>query len=141
MHVDRVSGMVALPGAAQIALSMLALIAALIALERYGRQRRSHRSGVQDPRTTERVALAGGWGWLATLTCLAPVALGFFVPAGFLLREAIRRGLVTGFDHDPLGHAATTAALAVCATIVVLVLGIATALPLRRCQAFSCARA
>ena len=45
------------------------------------------------------------------------------------------------FRPTTVGHAATTVALAVCATIVVLVLGIATALPLRRYQAFSCARA
>jgi iron(III) transport system permease protein len=120
-----------LAGAAQIALSMLALVAGLIALERYGRRRRDHQSGAQDPRMAERVVLGGGWGWLATLTCLAPVTLGFLVPAGFLLREAILRGLVAGFDHDLLRHTATTVALAVCATVVVLMLGIAAALPLR----------
>jgi iron(III) transport system permease protein len=119
-----------LGGAAQISLAMLALAAGLIALERYGR-RRGHQSDAQDPRMAVRVVLAGKWGWLATLTCLVPVTFGFLVPAGFLLREAILRGLVAGFDHDLLRHTATTFVLAVCASLVVVLLGIAAALPLR----------
>jgi iron(III) transport system permease protein len=119
-----------LGGAAQISLAMLALAAGLIVLERYGR-RRVHQSDAQDPRTAVRLVLAGKWGWLATLTCLVPVTLGFLVPAGFLLREATLRGLTTGFDHELLRHAATTFVLAVCASFVVVLLGIAAALPLR----------
>jgi iron(III) transport system permease protein len=118
-------------GAAQIALAMLTLVAGLIVLERYGRRRRGHQSDGQDPRMATRVVLGGGWRWLATLTCLVPVTLGFLVPAGFLLREAILRGLIAGFDHDLLRHAATTFILAVCASLVVVLLGIAAALPLR----------
>jgi iron(III) transport system permease protein len=119
-----------LGGAAQISLAMLALAAGLIVLERHGR-RRVHQSDAQDPRTAVRLVLAGKWGWLATLTCLVPVTLGFLVPAGFLLREAILRGLTTGFDHELLRHTMTTFVLAVCASLVVVVLGIAAALPLR----------
>jgi iron(III) transport system permease protein len=119
-----------LGGAAQISLAMLALAAGLIVLERYGR-RRVHQSDAQDPRTAVRLVLAGKWGWLATLTCLVPVTLGFLVPAGFLLREAILRGLTTGFDHELLRHTMTTFVLAVCASLVVVLLGIAAALPLR----------
>jgi iron(III) transport system permease protein len=120
-----------LGGAAQIALAMLTLVAGLIVLERYGRRRRGHQSDGQDPRLAARVALGGGWGWLATLTCLVPVTLGFLVPAGFLLREAVVRGLVAGFDHDLLRHTMTTFVLAVSASLLVVLLGIATALPLR----------
>jgi iron(III) transport system permease protein len=119
-----------LGGAAQISLAMLALAAGLIALERYGR-RRGHQSDAQDSRMAVRVVLAGKWGWLATLTCLVPVTLGFLVPTGFLLREATLRGLTTGFDHELLRHATTTFVLAVCASFVVVLLGIAAALPLR----------
>lgn len=120
-----------LGGAAQISLAMLALAAGLIALERYGRRRQGHQSDGQDSRMASRVVLSGGWGRLATLTCLVPVTFGFLVPAGFLLREAILRGLVAGFDHDLLRHTATTFVLAVCASLVVVLLGIAAALPLR----------
>jgi iron(III) transport system permease protein len=60
-----------------------------------------------------------------------PVTLGFLVPAGFLLREAVVRGLVASFDHDLLRHTMTTFVLAVSASLLVVLLGIATALPLR----------
>ena len=120
-----------LPGAAQIALVMLALVAGLIALERYGRRRQNYQSAVQDGRVAARIALGGGLGWLATLACLVPVALGFLVPAGFLLREAIVRGVLTGFDPELFRHTAMTVALAACATAVVLLLGLAAAVPLR----------
>jgi len=120
-----------LAGAAQIALAMLALVAGLIALERYGRRRQSYQSSAQDGRTATRIVLDGGTAWLATLACLMPVALGFFIPAGFLLRETVVRGLVTGFDPELLRHTATTVVLAASATAVVLMLGIAAAIPLR----------
>lgn len=120
-----------LGGAAQIALAMLVLVAALIALERYGRQRQSYQSAAQDGRIATRIVLRGGAGWLAALACLVPVALGFLIPAGFLLREVITRGLVSGFDTDLVGHAATTVVLAAAATAAVLLIGAAAAVPLR----------
>lgn len=120
-----------LAGAAQIALAMLALIAGLIALERYGRRRQSYQSSAQDGRIATRIVLRGKSGWLAALACLTPVALGFFIPAGFLLRETVLRGLLTGFDPELLRHTATTVALAASATAVVLLLGLAAAVPLR----------
>ncbi len=120
-----------LPGAAQIALTMLVLVAALIALERYGRKRQGYQSAAQDSRIAARIVLRGGAAWGAALACLAPAALGFLIPAGFLLREVIARGLVSGFDFELIGHTATTVALAACATAVVLLIGIAAAVPLR----------
>ena len=120
-----------LAGAAQIALVMLALVAGLIALERYGRRRQSYQSSAQDGRIATRIDLRGGAAWLATLACLTPVALGFLIPAGFLLRETVLRGLFTGFDPDLLRHTTVTVALAACATAVVVLLGVAVAIPLR----------
>jgi iron(III) transport system permease protein len=120
-----------LGGAAQIALAMLALVAGLIALERYGRRRQNYQSSVQDSRIATRIALTGGPAWLAALACLTPVTLGFFIPAVFLLRETVGRGLLTGFDPDLLRHAATTVGLALCATALVLLLGLVAAVPLR----------
>ena len=120
-----------LGGAAQIALAMLALVAGLIALERYGRRRQNYQSSAQDSRIATRIQLTGGAAWLAALACLTPVTLGFFIPAIFLLRETIGRGLLTGFDPDLLRHAATTVGLALCATALVLLLGLVAAVPLR----------
>jgi iron(III) transport system permease protein len=120
-----------LGGAAQIALTMLAMVAMLVALERYGRRRQSYRSEMQDPGVGTRIVLHGRAAWLATFACVTPVALGFFIPAGFLLREAILRGLLTALDPALLRHAATTIVLAACATSTILVLGVAAAVTLR----------
>jgi iron(III) transport system permease protein len=120
-----------LPGAAQIALSLLALVAALIAFERYGRRRQSYQAALQDGRVAAPVTLHGGKGWLATLACFVPVVLGFLIPAGFLVRETFQRGLLSGFDPALLRHGATTVMLAAGATVAVLLLGLAAAVSLR----------
>ncbi|MEI8277989.1 MAG: ABC transporter permease subunit, partial [Hyphomicrobiales bacterium] len=123
-----------LPGAAQIALAMLLLVAALIALERYGRRRQSGRSAVHDGGLARRIQLHGRSGWLAMAACFAPALLGFFVPAGFLLREAMSRAVSGGFDLELLRHTLNTIGLAAVATLAVLAIGIAAALPLRSVQ-------
>lgn len=118
-----------LPGAAQIALSLLAVVAMLIALERYGRRRQHYQSS--QPRIAAPIPLRGARRWLATAACFVPIALGFLIPAGFLLRETISRGHIFGFDPDLLRYGATTLLLAGSATAAVLVLGLAAALSLR----------
>jgi iron(III) transport system permease protein len=120
-----------LPGATQIALAMLVLVAALIALERYGRQRQSYQSAAQDSRIAARIVLRDRAGWIAALACLVPVALGFLIPAGFLLREVITRSQLIGFDVELVRHAATTVALAAAATAAILLIGVAAVVPLR----------
>lgn len=120
-----------LPGAAQIALAMLALVAALIAFEVYGRRHQRYQAAVQDSRVTAPIVLHGAPAWLAMSACFVPVALGFLIPAGFLLREAVTRGLATGVDPALLRHSLTTVMLAASATIVILLLGLAAALALR----------
>jgi iron(III) transport system permease protein len=119
-----------LAGASQIALVMLVAVTALIALERYGRRRQAYaRNGSDD--AAERVRLTGRRACLAALVCLVPAALGFLLPAGYLLRETVQRGLLTGFEPELIDHALTTVALAAAATIVVLVLAGAATLLLR----------
>ena len=98
------------------------LVAGLIALERYGRRRQSYQSHPQDNRVATRIVLTECAGWLVTLACMTPVTLGFFVPAGFLLREVIARGLVGGFDPALWRITATTVALAAAATALILLL-------------------
>lgn len=120
-----------LPGAAQIALAMLVLVAGLIALERYGRRRQVYASAAEDGRIAARIGLHGGQAWLATLACFAPVAFGFLLPAGFLAYEAVTRLMVFGIDPAVIGHAMTTVALAASATALVLLLGLAVAVPRR----------
>ena len=119
-----------LPGAAQIALAMLAIVAALIAFEAYGRRHQRYQS-VQDGRVTAPVTLKGGRALLALLACLVPVAFGFLIPAGFLLREAVLRSLSGGIDPALLRHGLTTVTLAASATAVILLLGLAATLARR----------
>jgi iron(III) transport system permease protein len=120
-----------LGGAAQIALAMLVLVAALIALERYGRRRQGYQATPQDSARSERVALRGPSARMATAVCLIPVMFGFVIPATFLLREAMLRGLLGGLDGALLQRAGVTVALAAVATAVILMIGLAAAIPLR----------
>ena len=89
-----------LAGAAQIACFMLAIVAALIALERYGRRRRVVRGA--DPSGRAPELGASDWKararFLPPAACFVPVLLGFLLPAGYLVREVIGRGLLVGFD-------------------------------------------
>ncbi len=120
-----------LAGAAQMACLMLLIVAALIGLERYGRRRVDVAVSVQDARLASRIVLKDRARWIALLACLAPVALGFLLPAGYLAREVIARGLLVGFDTELVRHALTTVGLASAATAITLVLGFSAAAALR----------
>jgi iron(III) transport system permease protein len=120
-----------LAGAAQMSCLMLLIVAALIALEHRGRSRRDFAVSVQDSRSVSRITLAGPARWVAAIACFIPVALGFFLPAGYLLHEVIVRGLLVGFDIALVRYALTTAALAAIATAVTLLLGFSAVAALR----------
>ena len=120
-----------LAGAAQMACLMLLIVIALIALERQARRRRGFAVSATDPRHLSRIALTGPARWIAPIACLVPVALGFLLPAGYLLREVMVRGLLVGFDTSLAGYALTTVALASIATAVTLVLGFSAVAALR----------
>jgi iron(III) transport system permease protein len=113
-----------LPGAAQIACMMLVFVAALIALERYGRRGRAFTAMTQQgARFSARIVLKGPSRWCATLLCCVPVVLGFLLPTGFLIYEVVLRGLFVGFDPALIRAALTTVALAAVATMIVLAIG------------------
>jgi iron(III) transport system permease protein len=120
-----------LPGAAQIACLMLVAVAALIALEHYGRRR--HGFAGLDIRAghTTRVALAGPPRLLALAACLLPVGLGFAVPLLYLTFEVAVRGLLIGFDPALWRHTLATVLIAAAATALILALGFGAALALR----------
>lgn len=120
-----------LGGAAQIALALLAVVTLLVALERYARRRQSVESDVQDGATTRRLPLRGSAAWVAAGACAIPVVIGFVIPGGYLLREAIQRGLIVGIEPSLFAALATTVALAATATAVILLIGIAATIPLR----------
>ncbi|WP_417767689.1 ABC transporter permease [Stappia sp.] len=112
-----------LAGAAQLACAMLALVFALLWIERHARRRqRFHVT------STRYLALPsyrlGGWrAGLATAACAAPVMIGFVFPAALLVDYASRR-------LDELGDPALAAAvvntlsLSVAAALLTVVIGI-----------------
>jgi iron(III) transport system permease protein len=120
-----------LPAAAQIACVMLLVVAGLIALERYGRRNRRFMISERQPRLVIPIDLQGWRRFAALVLCAAPVTLGFVVPAGFLLREAIARALVGGFDADLIRHTLTTIVLAGSATAIAIGLGLGAAIAVR----------
>jgi iron(III) transport system permease protein len=120
-----------LAGAAQIACAVVLAVALLLAIERAARRNKAS-VGI-DPRWrgVMRVPLVGGRGWLALVACLLPVLLGFAVPAGFLAREAVIRGLLFGIDAAFARHALNTVVLAGAATLATVVLGFGAGIALR----------
>nr|WP_281029281.1 iron ABC transporter permease [Paracoccus versutus] len=110
-----------LPGAAQIALAMLAITMALVMLERRGRRRQRYAAGAQPLRRTR---LRGWRAWGATLVCALPVALGFAAPAWYLVGAAWARYRFAGLSPRIIEEAGNTALFAALATLVALVLGL-----------------
>ena len=120
-----------LPGAAQIACVMLIVVIALMALERYGRRHRRFALSPRRQRVLQRMPLKGGSRWLAFAICALPVALGFLVPAIYLVHEVVTRGLLIGFDTSLIRHTITTVTLSAIATVICVGLGLAAAIAVR----------
>jgi iron(III) transport system permease protein len=117
-----------LPGAAQIACVMLLIVIGLILVERFGRrqQRYTGRSDRIHIRGSP-LPLTGTAAMGAVVTCLLPLALGFLVPAGYLLRDAVHIIATTGLDPDfpvLIRHSMT---LAISAAAIACALGFALA--------------
>ena len=113
-----------LPGAAQIACVMLALVVALILIERHGRRDRRYASSAKRSRVAQPAPLFGRRAWIAAILCALPVVLGFILPTAFLLRAALRGGLADQLDATFLAPLLTTIGLSMLATLAVLVLAI-----------------
>ena len=67
-----------LAGAAQLSCFMLAIVAGLIAIERYGRRNVTTEFSAESPRLTQRTPLTGIKGGLAFAACLLPVCSDFW---------------------------------------------------------------
>ncbi|MFL6805284.1 MAG: ABC transporter permease [Xanthobacteraceae bacterium] len=112
-----------LAGAAQIACVMLVVVLAVVLLERFGRRHQryvgsAHRWGEANP-----VQLTGLRACGAVLACLLPLALGFLVPAGFLLREAVALIASNGIGAEFLVLIRHSVTLAGSAAAIACVLG------------------
>jgi iron(III) transport system permease protein len=78
--------------AAQLATVLLVLVALLLKLEQ-GAQRRMRfattRNGHAGSAEANPVRLVGGWAQVALLLCVLPIAFGFVLPVGFMLRPLL----------------------------------------------------
>jgi iron(III) transport system permease protein len=124
-----------LPGAAQIALSMLVIVIALIALERHGRRRQRY-AAQQRPRPLQPQRLRGVAAWLALALAAVPVLLGFAIPTAHLLSQTwTRLQSVGGVSKQLLASLWNTLQVATLATVVTLLAGLIVAWALRLAQA------
>ena len=113
-----------LAGAAQIALAMFILVAALIMIERYGRRRQGY-SQNQRSRTIQPLKLRGlraliamGLGWF-------PIVVGFLAPALYLANESWKHLHYSGQVSEQLiSSALNTLGIALAATLLTIIAGL-----------------
>ena len=78
-------------GAAQIAGVIMALVLALIWVERLSRRNARFHRVARASRPVTPMVVGGVWGWLATAACLVPLALGFVLPVAVMGWHALAR--------------------------------------------------
>ncbi|OZI41233.1 iron ABC transporter permease [Bordetella genomosp. 5] len=116
-----------LAGAAQIALTMLLFVVALILLERQGRKRQRY-ANTQRMRPMQPRSLRGVHAVLAIVLGWIPVLLGFVAPAAYLVWETYKRlHLVGGVSGQLLTGLQNTLIIATAATVITLVCGLIVA--------------
>ncbi|MFY4023387.1 ABC transporter permease [Achromobacter xylosoxidans] len=116
-----------LAGAAQIALTMLAIVIGLILLERHGRKRQRY-ANTQRMRPMQPRRLRGAAAVLAAVLGWIPVVVGFAAPALYLVVETYKRlHLVGGVSSQLLNGLGNTLIVAFSATLVTLVCGLVVA--------------
>jgi iron(III) transport system permease protein len=120
-----------LPGAAQIALAVLVLVLALVLIERWGRRHLKLDNVGARARPPIRRELSGGGAAAAFLGCLAPVTLGFLLPAGHLAYTALQRWRFSGISPTLATEALNTALFAALGTALALGCGLIVAMAVR----------
>lgn len=116
-----------LPGAAHLALAMLALVLVVVALERRARQQRQYANDLQHARPLEPHRLAGWKGAAALLVGIGPVLIGFAVPAVYLIDASVRRIRIAGVSPALASETINTVGVSLIATILTLVAGVVVA--------------
>ena len=113
-----------LAGAAQIALAMLAIVAALILVERHGRKRQRY-ANTQRMRPIQPKTLKGSAALIAIGLGWAPIVIGFIAPAIYLLNQSFKHlHLTGGVSAQLIQSAINTVSIAIFATVVVVLCGI-----------------
>lgn len=118
-------------GAAQIALSMLFIVVALVAFERWARRKQRYTVSAQKSRELEPVRLTGLKACGAFALGSLPVLIGFVAPASYLVTEAWKRFRFSGLSSRFADEALNTILFAGLATAITLVLGLAVAYAMR----------
>ncbi|WP_082511732.1 ABC transporter permease [Devosia sp. Leaf420] len=116
-----------LAGAAQIAISMLAIVLAMLVLERWARRKQRFASAAQNARQMQRQRLRGLTALFAFLFGALPIAIGFAGPALYLIVAAIRRIEFAGFSNALLRATINTVSVSAMATVVIVLIGFALA--------------
>jgi iron(III) transport system permease protein len=78
-------------GAAQISLVILALVVALLGVERVSRRNARFHGMSRASRPLAPQHLTGAKAWAATLACLLPFAVGFLLPAAVMMGHAVKK--------------------------------------------------
>jgi len=113
-----------LAGAAQIALAMLLIVAALILLERNGRKRQRY-AGTQRMRPIQPRRLCGVRALAAAALGWLPILVGFAAPALYLLNETFKHlHLAGGVSAQLLDSGYNTVRMALVATLATVACGL-----------------
>lgn len=116
-----------LPGAAQIALSLLSIVVVLVALERWARRRQRYSGDARRHREFEPRPVRGFRGAALLILCLIPILIGFAAPAFYLIVEASKRVRYAGLSPRLVDEAVSTISLATIATAVTVLFGVVIA--------------
>lgn len=120
-----------LPGAAQIALAMLLVVLLLVVVERRARRGRRYANDAQHPRPLQPQRLTGTAGAAALAVGLVPVALGFLVPAAYLVDATVSRVRFAGVSPALVTETINTVGVSLAATALTLVCGVAVVYAVR----------
>ena len=113
-----------LPGAAQIAIFLLAIVIGLIAVERWARRHQRYVGSSQRARRASPQALTGWRAGVAIALASVPILFGFLLPAVYLLIEAQSRIRFAGLSGNILQEIFNTVSVATVATAVAIVLAL-----------------
>ena len=120
-----------LPGAAQMALAMLAVVLALLLMEQRARRQRRYANDAQHPRPLRPHRLRGHRAAAALAASVIPIAGGFLIPAAYLVDETLARIRFAGVSAAVWTETLNTVVLSLLATVFTLAAGVTVAYAVR----------
>jgi iron(III) transport system permease protein len=118
-------------GAAQIALVMLAVVIALILLERWARRRQVYSGSAKRHHVAIPQKLRGWAAVAACIGCLMPITFGFLIPVSYLVVASCRRYAIAGLPNALPGWIGSSVLLAAIATALTMIAGLVLAYSVR----------